>query len=102
MEPAKITAERARGGFCAAMVSRAIDEIGTAACLQSSPRRQLLAQRAAELLRSRLPEPVTIRDLCDTIGVSRRSLHLGFRESFGVSPKQYLKRLRLSGARHDL
>jgi AraC family ethanolamine operon transcriptional activator len=70
--------------------------------LRGSPRRQLLAQRAEELLRRHLAEPVTIRDLCEKIGVSRRSLHLGFREYFGMSPKQYVKKLRLSCARHDL
>jgi AraC-like DNA-binding protein len=95
--------DRARSGaLCAANAPYCEDALEKTGHLRSSPRRQVLAQRAEELLRRRLPEPVTIRDLCDMIGVSRRSLHLGFREYFGMSPKQYLKKLRLSGARHDL
>jgi AraC-like DNA-binding protein len=67
-----------------------------------SERRQSLAQRAEEFLRSYINTPITVRDVCDWVGTSERSLHLGFLERFGMSPMAYLKVLRLNRVRRQL
>ena len=65
-------------------------------------RRQVLARRAEEFIRVRIDAPITLFDICDWVGASERSLHLGFLERFGMSPMAYLKVLRLNRARRQL
>ena len=38
----------------------------------------------------------TVRDLCRATGVSERTLEYAFRERFGVTPKQYIRDIRLN------
>ncbi|HJW24981.1 MAG TPA: helix-turn-helix domain-containing protein [Rhodocyclaceae bacterium] len=45
---------------------------------------------------------VSIADICDQIGVTRRTLQNTVQEVFGVSPQTYLKAVRLNGLRRDL
>jgi AraC-like DNA-binding protein len=68
----------------------------------SSFGRRQIARRAEEYLRAQLAEPVSLRELCAAAGTSERTLHLAFIESFGMSPKQLLKTLRLNRARQAL
>lgn len=68
----------------------------------SSVDRRRIARRAEEYLRAQLAEPVSLRDLCEATETSERTLHLAFIESFGMSPKQLLKTLRLNRARQAL
>jgi AraC family ethanolamine operon transcriptional activator len=65
-------------------------------------RRQVLARRAEEFIRGRIDAAVTLSDICDWVGASERSLHLGFLEEFGISPMAYLKVLRLNHVRRQL
>lgn len=44
----------------------------------------------------------TLPELCNIAGLSERSLQYGFKEYLGMSPNQYLKIVRLNGARRDL
>jgi AraC family transcriptional regulator, ethanolamine operon transcriptional activator len=44
------------------------------------------ARRVEVLLRTHLDEPVTVRELCQALGVAQRTFHLGFRECCGRSP----------------
>lgn len=67
----------------------------------STPRRRL-AKRIEEVMRARLADPPGIGDLCAITGVPERSLHLAFRESYGMPPSAYLRRLRLNAARRML
>ena len=70
---------------------------------RSSPaRRQVLARRAEEFIRGRIDAPIALSDVCDWVGASERSLHLGFKERFGMSPMAYLKVLRLNRVRRQL
>lgn len=48
---------------------------------------------------ARLP---TVADLCETAGVSRRTLEYSFAVAYGVTPKWFLRRARLDGARREL
>jgi AraC family ethanolamine operon transcriptional activator len=76
---------------------------------QPPPARQLcsaarhrLARRARDYLLAHNDEPVRLSELCEWLGASERTLHLGFRECFGLSPKAYLKWLRLNQVRRAL
>jgi AraC family ethanolamine operon transcriptional activator len=61
-----------------------------------------MAQRARKFMVLNMDEPMTITDICAAVGACERTLHLGFRECFGVTPKKFLKLLRLNAARRNL
>ncbi len=60
------------------------------------------AKQAEDYLLSHLKETFSIQDICNNIGVSERTLHLGFKERYGVSPKAYLQMMRLNGVYQEL
>jgi AraC family transcriptional regulator, ethanolamine operon transcriptional activator len=64
--------------------------------------RARIARRAEEYLRERLSDPIKMSEMCEVLGTSERLLQLAFIESFGMSPRQLLKTLRLNGAHRDL
>jgi transcriptional regulator GlxA family with amidase domain len=51
---------------------------------------------------SRIDDPVLITDLCRAAGVSERALQYAFKEVMGLSPRDYLARLRLHRVRQAL
>jgi AraC-like DNA-binding protein len=59
-------------------------------------------RKVEEYLRTHAHEPVCADQLAELAGVSLRSLYAGFKEYCGVTPMQYLKNLRLEGARNML
>lgn len=61
-----------------------------------------LARRAEDYLLGNLHAPLTIRDLCQAMCASERTLHLAFRMHLGTTPKAHLKALRLNAVRRDL
>ncbi len=64
--------------------------------------RQKIARKAEEYIRTCCRDPISISDLCAAVGTTRRTLHLGFVELYGVPPMHYLRAIRLRGAREDL
>ena len=69
--------------------------------LRLSKARQLI--RLAEDYANGNPEDgLRIVDLCSVTGVSERTLQYAFQECLGISPINYLKRLRLHRARRQL
>jgi len=58
--------------------------------------------KVEEFLREHVNEPICADQLALLAGVSLRSLYAGFKEYCGVSPMQYLRNLRLDGARMTL
>ena len=60
------------------------------------------AKRAELYIRKNLKNTPAIPELCHTIGASERTLYLGFKERFGVSPKTFIKTVQLNGAHLDL
>ncbi len=61
------------------------------------------ATRAAlEFLEDQDTLPLTVAELCASIGVSAPTLYRAFQERFGVSPKQYIQVRRLCGVREQL
>ncbi len=69
---------------------------------ENSMARRWIARRAAAMLEVRCREDIDIADVCQAMGASRRTLHLGFMELYGMPPMKYLRALRLSGVRRDL
>jgi AraC-like DNA-binding protein len=59
-------------------------------------------KKAVEYIRSNPKTPVMIGQLCEVIGTTGRTLHLGFKERFGLSPNAIMKVMRLNGAFQDL
>jgi AraC-like DNA-binding protein len=64
--------------------------------------RHRAAREADSFLRENLDRPVSIAELCLVTGVPKRTLMLGFSDSFGISPLDFHRRLRLNAARRDL
>jgi AraC family ethanolamine operon transcriptional activator len=64
--------------------------------------RRRTARRAQEFMLENRDQPMTIVDICREVRAAERTLHLGFRECFGTTPKRFLKVLRLNAARRCL
>ena len=59
-------------------------------------------RRAIAFIEDNAHEAVTIEQVCRAARVSWRTLNYAFREHFGVTPKQYLKAVRLNAVRRAL
>lgn len=68
----------------------------------TSDLRSKIVKNARDYMMSHFHEPITLKDLCNNLYVSSRSLIYGFQEIFGISPMAYLKILRLHGVRQTL
>lgn len=64
--------------------------------------RYQLVREAEDYIMAHLQEPLTLKDLCQAVHCSRRSLFYAFEEVFGVSPMVYLKSRRLQAVRSAL
>jgi AraC-like DNA-binding protein len=64
--------------------------------------RDLGLKRALSFIEENVNRPLTVRDICRAAGVSWRTLDYAFREHFGVTPKAYLKAIRLNAVRREL
>ncbi len=53
-------------------------------------------------IEAHLADAPSVADTCAAIGVSRRTLEYAFREHYGVSPKAYIRALRLTAVREEL
>jgi AraC-like DNA-binding protein len=62
----------------------------------------LVVRAAEDHALSRIDEPVQITDLCRAAGVSERALQYAFKEVMGLSPRDYLVRVRLHRVRQAL
>ena len=59
-------------------------------------------RRALDFLHANMSEPLRVEDIAREAGLNVRSLQLGFKAAFGLSPTRYLKDLRLDAARYLL
>ncbi|MGX9566390.1 helix-turn-helix domain-containing protein [Pseudomonas sp. CFBP 5748] len=64
--------------------------------------RKRMVDRAREYALSHVDEPLSILDLCNHIGASRRKLQYCFQETLGINPVAYLRALRLNAVRREL
>ncbi|MFW2439673.1 MAG: helix-turn-helix domain-containing protein [Arenicellales bacterium] len=82
-----------------AMIEELLDTVylttESATPARSPVQRRKLARKAADFLHENVGELVTVRTMCEHVGVSERSLRQGFLERFGLTPKTYIKRYRL-------
>lgn len=61
-----------------------------------------LVERAQDHLRTDPENPCTVAELCQAVGASRRTLQNAFQRVLDMPPHQFLRQLRLSGARRSL
>lgn len=59
-------------------------------------------RRALEYLHAHFSDPIRVEDIAREAGVNVRSLQLGFKAAFGLSPMRYLRDVRLDEARYRL
>ena len=64
-------------------------------------RRRIVAQ-AREYVLAYRDRNVTVPELCESLHVSRRTLQYCFEDVAGINPVQYLRIIRLNGARREL
>lgn len=69
---------------------------------ESFARRQRIVAKARDYLLAHHDQAITVPDLCQQLFVSRRTLQYCFEDVLGMAPVQYLRILRLNGARRDL
>ncbi len=69
---------------------------------RTHPGRTRAVRRALDYIRDHREQHITIRSLCDAVGVSERTLQYVFRERFDVTPKQFVMSHRLNSVRRDL
>lgn len=66
------------------------------------PARSAVVRRAIEFMRVHASDPITMTDVASAVFISTRGLHAAFTRELGDTPAQYLRRIRLDGARRDL
>lgn len=59
-------------------------------------------RRAIDYMRSQAEHPLTLQDISAAAGISVRALHYGFKQFLGLSPFEYLRKIRLEAAYADL
>ena len=79
-----------------------------AACANWGPPPDALQSRRREAVRDAAAyaetrsEPISVRQLADAVGVSRRTLEYAFSEGLGTTPLNFMRRCRLNGALREL
>jgi len=72
------------------------------AASNSFRRRQRIVLQARDHVLDHRDQLVTVPELCQRLHVSRRTLQYCFEDVLGISPLQYLRAIRLNGARREL
>jgi AraC family ethanolamine operon transcriptional activator len=79
-----------------------------AGCANWGPLPDDPAARRTEILRGavahveRVPNRITVPQLAEAVGVSRRTLEVAFREVLNITPLQFMRRSRMNRALHKL
>ena len=58
--------------------------------------RKKIVDRTLQLMVNEYTQPLTITEICNHVGVSRRKLQYCFQEVLGINPIAYLKIIRLN------
>jgi AraC family ethanolamine operon transcriptional activator len=66
------------------------------------PNRERIVRRVRSYLDANPESALSISEICEEVGVSRRTLQNAMQEVFGISPQHYLKAIRLNGFRRAL
>ena len=95
--------EAIRHGIRDAVMVHLLDLVAPDQAAPLSPTaRKRMVDRAREYALGHLDEPLSILDLCNHIGASRRKLQYCFQETLGINPVAYLRALRLNAVRREL
>jgi AraC family ethanolamine operon transcriptional activator len=68
----------------------------------SRAERHHAAKQARQYILENKNKQMSILAICEAVGATERTLHLGFKELYGLSPKAFMKYLRLNYARKNL
>jgi len=88
-----------------ALISSVLDsilEVALAGRPVSINKRYRYLRKALDYLHAHRCDPVSVGGLATSIGTSRRTLELSFREILQISPADFIKRSRLEGCRREL
>lgn len=75
---------------------------GEAPVLPAAGTRRYIVERCHQWLLERTEQPPSLLELCQRLKISRRTLQYSFQSVAAVSPVQYLRSVRLNGARRSL
>lgn len=78
------------------------DENEDLGCERALRRQQRLVELAALYVERRQEFRTTVTEICQALGVGRRTLEYAFREVLGTSPKAYFMQRALERAHHKL
>lgn len=68
--------------------------------IPAARREQTRIETAALIYRKEMRNPPSLRELASRLGLNRNKLNAGFRETYGLTPHEYSRRVRLEWA-HD-
>ncbi len=104
--PALLDDERLRAGFQQRVFDAIVNVVasvsGSCGRLPAPSTRAYIVGRAIDFMKSRVADPISIRDICTATRVCPRTLSYAFADVLGASPKSYLMATRLGRAQHDL
>jgi AraC-like DNA-binding protein len=63
---------------------------------------QRVIRRAVQHIEAHADQPLTVRLIADAVHVAPRTLQLAFQRHLGTTPTEYVRRVRLDRAHHDL
>lgn len=101
-QPDRLLTARARGEFVSLVDDLLVGGAGSAVTgprLGGGLREFQRVSRACDIIEARAEEALSIATLAEELGVTPRSLQLSFQAVHGVSPRQYLQRVRLDRVR---
>jgi len=101
-DPDQLKGTTAAGAFDQQVLEAMLTDVSPVPVTTPLAERCEIALRAEAYLRENAHRQITIRQLCEVLGIRQRTLEMGFRERFGMTPKNLLKTLRLNGLRREL
>jgi len=84
------------------LISSVITSSGASESYATRSERHRAAIKAREFILENKDKLLTIFDICEVVGTTERTLHLGFKELYGVTPKAFLTCIRLNYVRKEL
>ncbi|MDN5002164.1 helix-turn-helix domain-containing protein [Bradyrhizobium sp. GCM10027634] len=103
--PERFDDPAARQALEDALLVEIMDMLPTARCAdpgRSAVARKRTVDRARELIHGSGDRPLSLLEICKTVGASPRKLGYCFHEVLGTSPMHYWRAMRLNRARRDL
>ena len=89
-------------GVCASLVASIGNETEVPLPTPTSNARRSIVSAARDYMHEHIDEPITVADLCQTLGVSRRTLQYSFQDVLELNPVSFLRAMRLNGVRRSL